>query len=86
MNVSDFNLSSYPEVSRSVDTRVYSRRAITDAQAAFRGHCQVQVHPEGGTRVLVTIKSLNVTPGELRQTVLEFWNYALDATCQQRLG
>lgn len=86
MNVSSFNFSSDPEISRSVDTRLYSRRAIADAQAAYRGYCQVETRPQEGTRLLVTVKPHKLTPGELRETVLEFWNYVLDATCQQRLG
>jgi hypothetical protein len=80
-----FDLSKLPDVSRTVDTRIYSRRALADAQAAFRDHCHVDIRYAGHARVAVTIRPVATNDAEWRRVVLEFWNFALDAACQQQL-
>lgn len=81
-----FDLSRLPEVSRTVDTRIYSRRALVDAQAAFRNHCRVEIRYVDHARVGVTVRPVATDNAEWRRVVLEFWNFALDATCQQQLA
>lgn len=83
---STLDFARYPEVSRIVDLKLYSRRAIVDAQTAFKVHCQVQVRSLEGGRVAVTLKPLPSSSPELRAMVLEFWNFVLDTTCQSRFA
>jgi len=81
-----FDFSKLPDVSRIVDTRIYSRRALADAQAAFRDHCHVDIRYVGHARVGVTVHPVATDDAEWRRVVLEFWNFALDAACQQQLA
>jgi hypothetical protein len=83
--MSGFDSSKPPDVSRTVDTRIYPRRALTDAQAAFRDHCRVDMRYVGHARVGVTVRPTAEDPAEQRRIVLEFWNFAIDAACQQHL-
>jgi hypothetical protein len=81
-----FDSSQSPALSRSLDTSIYSRRALAATQAAFRDHCNVAIRPSEHGRLLVTVTPLSSEPADIRATVLEFWNYLLDTACQERLG
>lgn len=80
-----FDFSQFPEVSRVVDADLYPRKHLTAARTAFREFCRVTFEPEGSQRVKVTLLPRDKGEAEFRQTVLEFWNYVLDAHCQARL-
>ncbi|MEK6764330.1 MAG: hypothetical protein AABY96_16650 [Nitrospirota bacterium] len=42
--------------------------------------------PVSSNRLLVSIVPLMTTPEEVRTMLLEFWNYYLDRSCQEKLG
>lgn len=81
-----FDFYHYPEVSRVIDLSLYSRYALAETQAAYRKYCQVQTEPKGPGYLLVTLTPLLEDPSEVQKMVLEFWNYFLDKTCQEKLG
>lgn len=80
-----FDFSQLPEVSRVVDAEIYPRKHLTAARTAFQRFCQITFESVGSQKVKVTLSPNDKSEPEFRQTVLEFWNYALDAHCQARL-
>lgn len=81
-----FMESSTGEFMRVVSTTIYSRQALTGAQAAFRSHCAVHLQPNGHNQVAVTVKPLGEALNSPREAVLEFWNYVIDTEAQRRLA
>lgn len=69
-----------------VDTRVYLRKALADAQLAYKDLCKVRLRAVAHQRLLVTIEPLSGDATQHRDLVLEFWNYALDRSCEEHLG
>jgi len=84
--MSSFDCSHHPEISRSINLALYSRSALAETQAAFRQFCQVQTKPLDQGRFLVTISPLISDTQDVKKMILEFWNYFLDKTCQEKLG
>ena len=84
--MASFDSSNPPAISRTVNLTIYSRSALAAAQAAFREHCRVSIAPVASDRLLVSIMPLMTTTEEVRTMLLEFWNYFLDRSCQEKLG
>jgi len=84
--VGSFIAAEVGSVSRIVDSELYPRRHLMAARSAFQDHCAVEFEPVAGNRAKVTLTPKVGSGERYRQTVLEFWNYALDAHCQARLG
>ena len=84
--MASFDSSNLPTVSRTVSLTIYSRSALAATQAAFREHCRVSTAPVASDRLLVSIIPLMTTPDEVTTMLLEFWNYFLDRSCQEKLG
>ncbi len=83
--MASFDSSNPPAISRTVSLTIYSRSALAATQAAFREHCRVSTVPVTSDRLLVSIMPLMMTPEEVRTMLLEFWNYFLDRSCQEKL-
>jgi len=81
-----FDFSSPPSISRAVNLKVYSRNALAATQQAFKEYCTVDTSPISNDHMLVAVTPFVTTPDEIRTMVLEFWNYYLDQSCQERLG
>lgn len=81
-----FDFSNPPAISRTVHLTIYSRSALATTQAAFREHCRVSTTPVSTDRLLISIMPLMTTPEEVRTMLLEFWNFFLDRSCQEKLG
>lgn len=71
--------------SRLIDNSVYSRKALAQAREAFQEYCAIQALPRTDGLVSVTVSVKDKYESEARQVILEFWNYFLDAACQQHL-
>ncbi len=84
--MASFDSSNLPAMSRTVSLTIYSRSALAATQAAFKEHCRVSTVPVPSDRLLVSILPLITTPEEARIMLLEFWNYFLDRSCQEKLG
>lgn len=81
-----FDCSDLPAISRTVSTTIYSRSALSRTQAAFGEHCQVSIAPSASDRLFVSITPLATSHQEAKSMILEFWNYCLDLSCQEKLG
>jgi len=84
--MASFDSSNLPEFSRTVNLTIYSRSALATTQAAFREHCRVSTAPVASDRLLVSVMPLMTAPEEVGTMLLEFWNYFLDRSCQEKLG
>lgn len=84
--MASFDSSNPPTISRTVSLTIYSRSALAATQAAFREHCRISTVPVASDRLLVSIMPLVATPDEVTTMLLEFWNYFLDRSCQEKLG
>ncbi len=84
--MASFDSSNPPAISRTVNLTIYSRSALAATQAVFREHCRVSTIPVTSDHLLVSIVPLMTTPEEVRAMLLEFWNYFLDQSCQEKLG
>lgn len=84
--MSSFDFSSLPTISRVVDLTVYSRSALAATQLAFKEFCRVDTSPISNERLLVSVTPVVTTSDEVRTMILEFWNYYLDKSCQEKLG
>jgi hypothetical protein len=84
--VTGFTESPAGEFSRVVSTSIYSRQALTAAQAAFRSHCTVRIQPNGPNQVAVAVKPLGEASNNPQEAVLEFWNFVMDTEAQRRLA
>ncbi|HDL85391.1 MAG TPA: hypothetical protein ENH11_03540 [Candidatus Acetothermia bacterium] len=69
---------------RSIDNALYTRRALGEARNVFTKYCVVRATPEANGRVTVTVTVNPEFQRDTRQIILEFWNFFLDITCQQR--
>jgi hypothetical protein len=81
-----FNFLPDSTVSRVVDLTIYSQNALAATQRAFKQHCRVSTEPLSAGRSLLLITPLLSSPEQTRAMILEFWNYFLDQTCQEKLG
>jgi hypothetical protein len=70
---------------RVAHTALYPRKALREAETAFRDHCKVDMRPLDTERIEVAVAPNVASGAEAREICLEFWNYALDLACQQRL-
>lgn len=84
--MSGYEQPSPGEYTRLVPTSIYSRQAITAAQAAFKRHCAVTVRPGGQGFVAVSVRPIEEAATSAHDAVLEFWNFVLDTEAQRRLG
>lgn len=84
--MASFDFSNPPAISRTVNLTIYSRSALAATQAAFGEHCQISTAPVSTDRLFVSIMPLMTTPEEVRTMLLEFWNFFLDRSCQEKLG
>jgi hypothetical protein len=84
--MASFDLSALPAVSRLADLTIYSRSALAATESAFREHCCVHTTQITPDRLTVSITPLKANNEETRTMILEFWNYFLDKSCQERLG
>lgn len=84
MREADF--AGAPAMSREVNLSIYSRKALADTQAAFRGFCIASVKQISATRVEVSVTACGDGLQDARTTLLEFWNYLLDKSTQERLS
>ena len=84
--MASFDASNSPAISRTVNLTIYSRSALAATQAAFREYCRVSTVPVSSDRLLVSVMPLMTTPEEIRTMLLEFWNFFLDRSCQEKLG
>jgi len=84
--MASFDSSNPPAISRTVNLTIYSRSALAATQAAFKEHCRVSTTLVSSDRMLVSIMPLMTTPEEVRTMLLEFWNFFLDRSCQEKLG
>ena len=84
--MASFESSNPPTVSRTVDLTIYSRAALAATQEAFKEHCRVSSAPVSSNLLLVSVMPLMTTPEDVRTMLLEFWNFFLDRTCQEKLG
>ncbi len=84
--MASFDLSTLPAISRRADLTIYSRNALAVTQSAFKEHCRVHTTPISADSLLVSITPLKTDSEETRTMILEFWNYFLDQSCQERLG
>ena len=84
--MASFDSSNLPAISRTITLTVYSRSALAATQAAFREHCRVSTATVSSDRLLVSVIPLMTTPEEVRTMLLEFWNFFLDRSCQEKLG
>lgn len=80
-----FHQDTPGDFSRTITNAMYSRQAISAAQAAFRQHCLVKVRPQGEGLVSVTVRPTGEAAKSPEQAVLEFWNFVLDSEAQRRL-
>ena len=84
--MASFDFSNPSAISRTVNLTIYSRSALAATQAAFREHCRVSTVPVSSDRLLVSVMPLMTTPEEVRTMLLEFWNFFLDRSCQEKTG
>ena len=84
--MASFDFSNPLTISRTVSLTIYSRSALAATQTAFREHCRVSTAPVASDRLLVSIMPLVATSDEVTTMLLEFWNYFLDRSCQEKLG
>jgi hypothetical protein len=83
--MASFDFSNPPTISRAVGLTIYSRSALAATQAAFREHCRISTALVAKDRLLVSVMPLMTAPEEVRTMLLEFWNYFLDRSCQEKL-
>lgn len=84
--MASFDSSDLPGLSRTVPLTIYSRSALVATEEAFREHCRVSTAPVATNRLRVSVIPLITTPEEVRTMLLEFWNFFLDRSCQEKLG
>ena len=72
-------------ITRRIDNALYSRKALASAREAYAQYCVIRVVPQSDGLVEVKVEVKPDYVQESRQVMLEFWNYFLDAACQQRL-
>lgn len=84
--MASFDASTPPDISRTVNLTIYSRSALEATQEAFREHCLVYTTQISSECLLVSIMPLMKAPNEVRTMLLEFWNFFLDQSCQEKLG
>jgi hypothetical protein len=73
------------EFTRQIDNSIYSRKALAAARDAYRPYCEVVVKPGIDGKVGITVAIKDEHREQDREVVLEFWNFFLDTSCQQRL-
>lgn len=84
--MASFDSSNPPAISRTVNLTIYSRSALAATQAAFKEHCRVSTAQASSDHLLVSIMPLMMAHEEVRTMLLEFWNFYLDRSCQEKLG
>lgn len=69
-------------ITRLVDNDIYVRKAITEAQNAYRSYCKVKAAPTSSNKVELTFIIAQKYQDNARKIILEFLNYALDRSVQ----
>lgn len=72
-------------VTRHIDHDLYPRKAITEARAAFREYCTLQITPAPSNSARIEINVAVEHEEQAREIVLEFLNYALDKAVEMKL-
>ncbi len=70
---------------RILDNNIYARKAVAEAQNAFREYCTVKATPAKGGQVKLAFSINTAHQNTAREVVLEFLNYALDRSVQMDL-
>jgi len=70
------------QVTRLIDNEIYARKAIAEAQNAFRSFCKVKASPAATGKIELSFLIAPSHQGNAREVVLEFLNYALDRSVQ----
>ena len=80
------DFSKKPEISRELDLSIYTRKALAETQMAFRDFCRTTARPLSSTRLILSITPIGDASENTQRTFLEFWNYLLDKSSQERLS
>lgn len=80
-----FDFSDPPLISRSVDLGIYTRKALADTQMAYKSYCRVQTQALPKNRLLISLIPNESESANFYKLLLEFWNYFLDKSCQEKL-
>ena len=67
------------------DTSFYSLSALENTITAYQKHCTIETAQVNEAKCLLTITPLLSGDDDVRTMVLEFWNYFLDRSCQEKL-
>ena len=70
------------EITKTIDHRLYPRKAIADARQAYREFLNFSVTPLKNDKVDLTITVKEEHQNESRRIILEFFNFALDRSSQ----
>lgn len=73
------------EITRIIDHRLYPRKAISEARAAYKDYCSFSVAPLHGDQAQLTIIVSPKYAGNGREVLLSFLNYALDKAAELQL-
>lgn len=73
------------QVTRTIDHRLYPRKALTDARQAYRDYCTLSMSPRSAEQAQIVITVRPEYEDRGREVVLEFLNYLLDRAAQIRL-
>jgi len=83
--MASFDYSEVNSLSRTIPLTLYTKSAIAEAKTAFFEYCRVSTIEVENNRVQVSVMPLITNPNEIRTMFLEFWNYVLDRSCQEKL-
>lgn len=73
------------QLTRRIDSTLYSRKALASARDAYREYCSVRAAPLQDGLVEIVVQPHRQYDSDARQIILEFWNFFLDTACEQHL-
>ena len=70
---------------RLINNSIYTLDALNASIDAFQSYCSVSVEYRSETAISVSVSVLPEFQLQAKEITLEFWNYCLDLSCQQKL-
>lgn len=70
------------QFTRILDSDIYARKAVAEAQVTFKKYCTVKATPAGSGQVELAFNIDAAHKDKAQEVVLEFLNYTLDRSIQ----
>lgn len=80
------DISSLASFSRDVSLSIYTENALKETQAAFQDFCTTTSERLTDSLIRVTVRPILSSNEKAKSAILEFWNYYLDKSCDERLN